>query len=114
LLAINNSGQAVGVDSGNAVLGSLYYPYTPLGLWTDIGALARGYYSEAVGINEAGQVIGSYKADGVSHAFITNAGATELTDLGTLGGLGSEALAINDIGQVVGMGQYGRRKSACV
>jgi probable HAF family extracellular repeat protein len=101
LLAVNNSGQAVGVAAGHAVLGSLYYPYTPPGLWTDIGALTGNYYSEAVGINEAGQVIGSY-GYGVSHAFITNAGATELTDLGTLGGLGSEALAINDTGQVVG------------
>ena len=101
LLAVNNSGQAVGVDSGNAVLGSLYYPRTPPGLWTDIGALTRDYYSEAVGINEAGQVIGSY-GYGVSNAFITNAGATELTDLGTLGGLGSSAYGINDIGQVVG------------
>ncbi|SES75133.1 PEP-CTERM protein-sorting domain-containing protein [Nitrosospira multiformis] len=102
LLAVNNSGQAVGVASGHAVLGSLYYPSTPPGLWTDIGALAGNYSSKAVGINEAGQIIGSYEANGVSHAFITNASATELIDLGTLGGLGSEALGINDIGQVVG------------
>ena len=43
---------------------------------------------------------GSYYADGtfphfISHAFIADASATELTDLGTLGGLGSEALGIN-------------------
>jgi probable HAF family extracellular repeat protein len=98
-LAINNSEQVVGSASGHAVLG---FSDTPSGFWTDIGALARGYYSEAVGINEAGQVIGNSSGNGVSHAFITNASATELTELGTLGGLSSGALAINDTGQVVG------------
>ncbi|ABB75939.1 hypothetical protein Nmul_A2652 [Nitrosospira multiformis ATCC 25196] len=99
-LAINNLEQIVGKASGvHAVLG---FSDTPSGFWTDIGALTGNYYSEAVGINDAGQVIGSYQANGVSHAFITNASATELTDLGALGGFGSEALGINDIGQVVG------------
>jgi probable HAF family extracellular repeat protein len=98
-MAINNSEQIVGSASGHAVLG---FSDTPSGFWTDIGALTGNYYSDAVGINDAGQVIGSYQANGAFHAFITNASATELTDLGTLGGLGSQALGINNIGQVVG------------
>ncbi|ODT83069.1 MAG: hypothetical protein ABS69_04705 [Nitrosomonadales bacterium SCN 54-20] len=96
-LAVNNFGTIVGVASGHAVRGVL-----DEGIWTNIGVLAGNYSSEAVGINEAGQIVGSYEANGVSHAFITNASATELTDLSTLGGLGSEALGINDSGQVVG------------
>ena len=98
-LAINNSEQVVGSASGHVVLG---FSVSPPGFWTDIGALAGNYYSTAVGINEAGQIIGSFSGNGVSHAFITNASATELTDLGTLGGLSSSPYGINDTGQVVG------------
>ena len=53
---------------------------------TDLGTLG-GTYSQAVAINEAGQVIGnsSYLADDadLQHAFVWQGGV--MTDLGTLG-----------------------------
>ncbi len=57
----------------------------------------------AGGINDTGQVVGwSSIATGESHAFITGPNGVGMTDLGTLGGLGSGATGINATGQVVG------------
>ncbi len=64
---------------------------------TDLGTLG-GTSSFAIGLNDAGQVIGhSTTAAGASHAFITGPDGVGLTDLGTLG----EA-SINGAGQVAG------------
>jgi len=77
---------------------------------TDLGALAGGKWSEAVSINERGQVVGNsdskikqtYTAsiDRPGHGFFWQAG--KLTDLGTVGrgDRNSKAVAINDRGQV--------------
>ncbi|HTU45471.1 MAG TPA: hypothetical protein VMF91_10440 [Bryobacteraceae bacterium] len=67
----------------------------------DLGTLG-GRDSKAVGINEAGQVVGSASLpDQSRHAFIYQAG--KLVDLGTLpGGAFSAAYAINNHGLVVG------------
>ena len=52
----------------------------------DLGTLG-GDYSDAYGINDAGQVVGwSYTAEGFGHAFITAADGMGMRDLGTLGG----------------------------
>jgi probable HAF family extracellular repeat protein len=60
-----------------------------------------GSYSEAYGINDAGQVVGySETASGETHAFVAENGV--MTDLGTLGGAYSYANGINNAGQVVG------------
>lgn len=67
---------------------------------TDLGTLG-GTYSEAVAINEPGQVIGnSQTTKGFGHAFIWESG--RIRDLGTLGGHVTTALAVNGRGQVVG------------
>jgi probable HAF family extracellular repeat protein len=72
------------------------------GRWviTDLGTLGGGF-SEAVAINERGQIVGmAYIKSGRGHTFVWQAG--KMRDLGTLGGKESSAADINDHGQVVG------------
>lgn len=67
----------------------------------DLGTLG-GATSQAVAVNERGQVIGhSLTATGETHAFLWERGV--MRDLGTLGGTWSDARAVNDRGQVVGV-----------
>ena len=62
-----------------------------------------GTGSSAIGINDAGQVVGDYFTAGdVSHAFITGANGMGMKDVGIAGGYYSTARGINDAGQVVG------------
>ena len=67
---------------------------------TDLGTLG-GKSSEAVGLNDRGQVVGWSKTKkGSRRAFLWQNG--RMRDLGTFGGPGSMAFDINDRGQVVG------------
>jgi probable HAF family extracellular repeat protein len=68
-----------------------------------------GPYSTARGLNDAGQVIGTYMPTGYSpgaygmsatHGFVTSASSYQ--DIGTLGGAHSTPFSINSKGQVVG------------
>lgn len=72
----------------------------------DIGFLGNSdaYGYVATGLNNAGQVIGSYiTAAGDTHGFITGASGAAIRDLGVLSGFSdSYALGINGSGQVVG------------
>ena len=97
--AINSSGEVVG------------YSYLPDGnfrgfFWingtmTALGTLG-GDWSQAYGINDAGQITGiAYTSGNLgAHAFIYTAGV--LKDLGTLGGAYSTGTAINSAAVVVG------------
>jgi probable HAF family extracellular repeat protein len=68
--------------------------------FTDLGTFG-GAYSEAVGINSQGQIIGSaVTSSGQWHAFLYSNG--QMADIGP-GGVTSSALGINDQGQVVGL-----------
>ncbi len=67
---------------------------------TDLGTLG-GATSDAEGINNSGQVVGSaFLSSGQKHAFLYSNGT--MADLGTLGGTSSAAWGVNDGGQVVG------------
>jgi probable HAF family extracellular repeat protein len=70
-------------------------------LVTDLGTLG-GSVSDASGINDRGQVVGSSEVAGDkgSHAFLFIRG--HMTDLGALGGDDTYGYAINNKGQVVG------------
>jgi probable HAF family extracellular repeat protein len=73
---------------------------------TDIGVLGTGTISQAVAINNAGQVVGVSYTNGTNtpHAILYSNGS--LTDLGTFsGGPSSYAAAINDSGTIVGIAQ---------
>jgi probable HAF family extracellular repeat protein len=73
------------------------------GVMTDLGTLG-GTFSQAFGINPAGQVVGvSNTVSGQQHAFVWTDGV--MTDLGTLGGNFSEATAVNPRGQAVGFSE---------
>jgi probable HAF family extracellular repeat protein len=95
VVAINDKGQVAGTKSSRAFLWED-------GVVSDIGDLGSGY-SIALGINEAGQVMGISWTDASlpQHAFIWQRGST-MVDLGTLGGSYSNPVAINESGQIVG------------
>jgi probable HAF family extracellular repeat protein len=104
---INDSGQVVGssqtAGSNSVRHASLYSG----GVWHDLGTFG-GTSSDAIAINNSGQVVGlsSYAGDAISHAFLYSNGV--MHDLGAIGGFGnsSDAEAINDSGQVAG-GSFG-------
>jgi probable HAF family extracellular repeat protein len=71
------------------------------GTITDLGTLG-GTFSQAYGINNAGQAVGqsNIAGDAAGHATLWSGGT--ITDLGTLGGTNSFAWGINNAGQIVG------------
>jgi probable HAF family extracellular repeat protein len=104
-VAINDRGQVVGVltTSGGEIRSFLWWH----GAMTDLGL--PGDQSEVKGINNAGQVIGTYHPSSAPcgpgchgfRAFVWDRGVK--TDLGTLGGVDILASAINEAGQIVGI-----------
>jgi probable HAF family extracellular repeat protein len=99
---INNNGQVVGTSklSGNDWNMVHAFLYSGNGPMQDIGTLGGGV-THALGINDAGQIVGCSAAFGSNRAFLYSGGVMQ--DLGTLpGAFGSGANAINGIGQIVG------------
>jgi len=109
--AINNAGTVAGVslstDGPRAVVWQS-------GTVTSLGSFEDSGYSQALGINNSGDVVGSAQTaqpptytnqDGFSHAFLYHQGV--MTDLGTLvGDTDSYASSINDKGQIIGTSSH--------
>ena len=70
----------------------------------DLGDLGGSIGSSATSVNDSGQVVGWSDISGshISHAYITGANGTDITDLGSLILSHTTAYAINNSGQVVG------------
>ena len=105
-LDINDSGQVVGDYFSST--SSLHHAFItgPNGIgMTDLGALGGAYYSSASGINDSGQVVGTFSMDTMSsHAFFTGPNGIGMTELG---GLNFDSTyfgtSINNSGQVLGV-----------
>ncbi len=92
--ALNSSGLAAGR--------SLTPQHDVRGVQLGAGAPPADLWAgQANGINDAGTVAGTAYHNGQRQAVIWSGGA--VTQLGTLGGAGSEALAVNSAGTVVGL-----------
>lgn len=104
----SNFSVAQAINSSGVIAGYSTYDYPPnlnshAVLWIhqhviDLGTLPNSLNSQAMGINNSGQVVGF----SVPHAFLWSQ-TGGMIDLGTLPGGGySQALAINALGEVVG------------
>ena len=111
--SINNAGQVVATSdalvtpNGYDTIGGYRGMVVQNGTRTALGSLG-GRDSNASGINDAGQVVGSsftsFSSNTPTHAFIWQSGT--MKDLGTLaGGTNSSASTINSLGQAVGYSQ---------
>lgn len=103
--AINASGQIVGrAQEGSPNLWGHAVVWQGTVFQTDLGFMGGGTYSEALGINDVGVVVGvAALANTNMHAFRWHNG--QFTDLGTWTGAGasSKAHAINNDGVIVGL-----------
>src|SRR2546423_552114 len=105
--AINDVGQVAGISDAPAPAYIRAFVWDATTGMQDIGSLVEGGFSEAYGINAAGQVVGwSASSAGGYHAFVWDR-AGGMQDLGSLMGPDghSVAYAINSSGHVVGVSQ---------
>ncbi|MCC6155335.1 MAG: PKD domain-containing protein [Candidatus Hydrogenedentes bacterium] len=101
--AVNNSGQVVGWAQDNGTNKDASFRWTSGGGMVKLQQFSGAKYSYALGINAGGNSVGEAQTgnNGPIHAALWT-GTTQVTDLGTLGGVSSVARAINDSNQVVG------------
>lgn len=92
--ALNKQGIIVGIrESYGSVTAFIYDGYSVLNI-------AGIYYSEALDINNANEVVGYYYTGSETLAFYYNNGT--LKSLGTLGGVFSSASSVNNLGHIAG------------
>ena len=103
---INAAGVVVGrtqaaINEGNRAFVAVANTMVNLGILP--GADPEAGWSDAVAINDPGQIVGwGHTSTGARHAVLWSA-AHVIQDLGTLGGTHSEAVDINAAGQVIGL-----------
>jgi probable HAF family extracellular repeat protein len=107
-LAVNASGQVVGFSGIDEAKSA--FSYTSAGGMVDLGSFG-GFYNVAMGLNDAGQIVGTSGADGWAdqRAFLYENGVMhDLNDFvtGAAGWTLVEATGINELGQIVGYGSY--------
>ena len=107
--AINNAGQVAGYADLPNNGGARAFRTNTSGVLNpatdNLGTLPGGTFSQGLGINEAGHVVGiSGITGGFSRAFLHN--GTTMVDLGTLGGNNSLAFYVNDADMVVGRAEF--------
>jgi probable HAF family extracellular repeat protein len=112
--SINNAGQVVGVSAiGGGVIGGVFM--SPVGVATEwsngqvieLPILPGFTESFALGINDAGQVVGTSN-DATGHVVATEWSNGQVINLPLLPGfMDNQALGINDAGQVVGVSSDG-------
>ena len=117
---VNNAGQIVGSGALNGADTAFLYRDTDgdgkfatgPGQIISLGSLGGYPYSEALAVNDLGQVVGQSYKYGDSRPFLwtpsaPNAMSGTMKDLGTLkGGTGAAAFGINNAGDVVGVAGY--------
>lgn len=98
--AINNDGQVVGIYDPN----SQYKPFITGSNGTDPSELLSNAARFAMGINDLGQVVGTYwSKDGNDQGYITGPNGVGLTNLSPSRFERNTAVALNNSGQVVGL-----------
>lgn len=86
-----------------AVVAALYAPINASADWSIMGlGTLGGVSSSAHGINDSGQIIGSYFINSANKAFITGQDGIGIEDIGTLGGNSTRITGINSSGQIAG------------
>lgn len=101
----NPTSGAFGINNSGWTAGTFTMPihaFRDPGVMLDLGTLG-GATSQALGINDHGQVVGFSDTLTSSHAFLY--AGTTMSDLGTLGGAKSTAVAINTGGWIAGYSQ---------
>ena len=113
LRGVNNSGLAVG-SSNNGQVAVTYQIGTSTTITSLAPALGGAAYSNALAVNNSGQIVGNFGTSGSSNQLFRYSTATGvLESLGTLGGTSvgggdanAGAFGINDSGQIAGFGRF--------
>lgn len=102
-LAINNAGEVVGVANNAGAFLAFVSSGGQMTSLTQLASLSgSSFLTDAVAINNSGQIAGAGLINGVEQAFLYSNGS--LTDLGSFSGstVAPQPTAINDSGQIVG------------